>query len=128
MTGAHKQLVVIFQEKRPLRRIELGLRFFWLDSIVSFGLKGRDLSEVDDGSHGKRKVTSTRVEVYSDANSTWEQTSVMGMNAKSALVWSGAQLASEISLHFSASRSTYYCENIRQDRLRIITPNIRGFG
>lgn len=52
--GANKQLVVVFEEKRPLRSVELRSRALRLDGIVAVDLSRRDLSarELAAGRHG----------------------------------------------------------------------------
>ena len=43
MAGTNKQLVVVFQQQRPLRSIQYRLFVFGLDGIVPADLSGRDL-------------------------------------------------------------------------------------
>ena len=56
MGGADKKLVVVFEEERPVGCIELGLRTFRFDGIVSVDLSRRDLSarELAARRHGRR--------------------------------------------------------------------------
>ena len=72
VSGADKKLVVVFEEKRPVRGVKHRLGAFRFDGIVTIDLGGCDLSarEFAAGRHRRREFFKDGLEIQTETTVT----------------------------------------------------------